>query len=133
MLQPKPQYFPTAEANFERCMVTLEIIQNERLIELKGQKGAFFLMHYLNFWVIHYNVFLYNQTAGFFDNQYLWNTAINILDFLCRDSNYRKVASESTTIDNVWSGMPSHVQTQTCLNLSVSDLFVCVSYGHNKF
>ena len=42
MLQPKPQYFPTAEANFERCMVTLEIIQNERLIELKGQKGAFF-------------------------------------------------------------------------------------------
>lgn len=37
-----------------------------------------------------------NQIEGFFDQQYFWEESIDVVDFLCGDIYYRKVAFEAT-------------------------------------
>ena len=60
-------------------------------------------------------MFLSNQIGIFFDYQYLWKELSDILHFLHRDINYRKVVSETNVFDWVWLGVPDHAQT--CLDL----------------
>ena len=59
-----------------------------------------------------------SQVAEFFDHQYVRKETINVLDFLHRDINQKKIASKSTFVgyDQVCPAMPSH--SQTFLNFS---------------
>ena len=47
-----------------------------------------------------------NQIAVFFDQQYRWKEAINILDFLHGDIHEGKAASETTTFGWAWPVKP---------------------------
>ena len=62
---------------------------------------------------------LSKQVAGFFYHQYLCKETISVLDFLHRDNSQGKIASKSTDVGYMWSGVASHVQT--CLSLSRGD------------
>ena len=62
-----------------------------------------------------------NQIAVFFDHQYRWKEAINILDFLHEDIHQGKAASETTTFGWAWPVKP--LVQSVCRSLSL--LFAC--------
>ena len=67
-------------------MVTLEVIEDEEVIQLWKKSLFFHLLHK----PLNHFVLLSSQIVGFFDHQYLWKEAINDLDFLHRDNNQIK-------------------------------------------
>ena len=65
-------------------LATLEVIQNERLIEFFPEKLSFY--HVLPSNECVGCVLVQSDCSFFFEHQYLWNEIINALDFLHRDS-----------------------------------------------
>ena len=48
----------------------------------------------------------FNQIAGFFDHQYLWNKAIIVLDFCVEMFDKKKIKSKGTNVGWVWPDIP---------------------------
>ena len=60
-------------------MTKMKVIQNERLREFLGTKVSFpGVLHKRPTFRLKYA--MSNQIGGFFDNKYLWNKTINLLD-----------------------------------------------------
>lgn len=60
-------------------MTKMKVIQNERLREFLGTKVSFpDVLHKRPTFRLKYA--MSNQIGGFFDNKYLWNKTINLLD-----------------------------------------------------
>ena len=67
-------------------------------------------MYYIDHPIIDQNLLSSNQIPGSFDHQHLWNEAINVLDFLHKDTWQGNITSKTISFGKMGPCMPNHAQ-----------------------
>ena len=111
--QPRPSDIPRLTRSEFGCSgngLATEVIQRENLLSSKGGK-CLFIVYYMNLQMIDIRYVLVQSGFSILLSSISLEINNQCLNFLHGNSYQRKIASKSTTVGWLGSGLPSHAQT----------------------